>query len=289
MQYKLAVIGCPVEHSLSPKIHRHFAAVHGHDVKYDPLLAPHVFAQTADEFFDEGGFGCNVTVPYKLNAYEYVTELTPRAQLARSVNTIKLIGEKYGKRQFLGDNTDGYGLVYDLQRLNAPLKDGHVLILGAGGSCRGIVPCLADPALGLKAITIVNRSSVKGREIIDFLRANRQDLSPDLQLESIRYDNLDPFRDYNMIINTTSLSMENKLPPLHKDLTANCPFVYDLFYNREGDTIFTRSCRASGAASCHDGLGMLVGQAALAYELWTGVRPDIEKTLNYMRNYLING
>lgn len=285
MTFKLAVFGNPIEHSLSPLIHQHFASQYGQDITYERILVEHTFSDKANEFFAQGGFGCNVTVPCKLNAFAYVTELTNRAKIAQAVNTIKFQGYVDQKPQFLGDNTDGAGFFQDLQRLNCPLKGSNILILGAGGATRGILPCLMDYRTKVKSITVVNRTTAKVRKIFDNLK-EQIDVGSFLELKVSNYESVEPDMKFDVIINATSLSMNGELPKIPFEVYSNAKFVYDLYYTKEGETVFTQKARSLGVEHCYDGLGMLVGQAAKSYELWTGVLPDTENTINYIRTYL---
>lgn len=285
MTFKLAVFGNPIEHSLSPLIHQHFASQYGQDITYERILVEHTFAQKADEFFAGGGFGCNITVPCKLNALDYATELTPRAKIAQAVNTLKFTGFVNQKPQFLGDNTDGAGFFQDLKRLNCPLKGSNILILGAGGATRGILPNLMDYRTKVKSITVANRTTAKIRKIFENLQ-EQVDTGAFLELKACNYESLEPDMHFDVIINATSLSMNNELPKIPPELYSHAQFVYDLYYTKDGSTIFTNKARSLNVEHCYDGLGMLVGQAAQSYELWTGVLPDTENTINYIRSVL---
>lgn len=308
MSVKLAVFGNPIEHSLSPVIHQHFAQQLGQDVEYSKILVEQSFKQAADEFFAQGGTGCNITIPCKLEAKEYATALTPKAQLAQAVNTLKVERDESGKIiSVLGDNTDGFGLYTDLVRLNCPLENADVVILGAGGATRGIVPPLLHASTKINSVTIVNRTLEKAQEIA----AAGQEYIEKMQLEAKANGTFDSLKwptiqalsyaqlishcyfaapnhspAYNVIINATSLSLHDQLPPAEDVLYSNAQFAYDLYYSHAGSTIFTQHAKSLGVKESYDGLGMLVSQAALSYELWFGVRPDITKTIEYMREYL---
>ena len=287
MKIKLAVFGNPVAHSLSPLIHQHFAAQCGHAVSYDRILVDQDFASQVQAFYRTGAQGCNITVPCKLDAYALSTELTARASLAKAVNTLKFLGfdEDQQRLLALGDNTDGAGFFQDLQRLKFPLKQAKILILGAGGATRGILPPLMDKSAQVSSICLVNRTPAKALAILDDLHAQIAG-AEHLALSACSYDNLSPDRDFDLIINATSLSLHQKLPALPDALYRKASMVYDLYYTPTGTTVFTAHARALGVAQCVDGLGMLVGQAALSYQLWTGTLPDIQSTLTYMRTVL---
>lgn len=278
MTIKLAVLGNPVAHSLSPLIHHHFAQLLGHDISYERILVEDDFATQVRDFYLAKALGCNVTVPCKLQAYDLATELTERARIAKAVNTLKFMGMEGDKLQVLGDNTDGAGLFLDLQRLNCPLANSKILILGAGGATRGILPDLMR--LPAQSICIVNRTVTKGEDIISYLSTQ---LSSSVNLQVSSYEELTG--TYDIIINATSLSLHKELPKIADEIYQQAKFVYDLYYTQEGGTVFTSKAQALGVKHCYDGLGMLVGQAALSYQLWTGVLPDITKTLAYIRSF----
>lgn len=306
MSVKLAVFGNPVEHSLSPEIHKHFAKQSGQDLEYTKILVENDFKAAADQFFANGGLGCNITVPCKLEAKDYATTLTPRAQLAQAVNTLKAERDASGKiTALVGDNTDGFGLYTDLVRLNCPLEGADVVILGAGGASRGIVPPLLDPATKIKSVTIVNRTLEKAQEIasagqehINKMQAEAKSQGKECvcpTIQALSYAQLishcyfsAPTNTpaYGVIINATSLSLHGELPPAEDVLYRNAQFAYDLFYSHAGSTVFTQHAKTLGVKAAYDGLGMLVSQAALSYEMWFGVRPDITSTIEYMRQVL---
>lgn len=306
MSVKLAVFGNPIEHSLSPEIHQHFAKQLGQDLSYTKILVENGFKQSADAFFADGGAGCNITVPCKLEAKDYATNLTKRAQLAQAVNTLKAERDAAGNiTGFIGDNTDGFGLYTDLVRLKCPLKGADVVILGAGGATRGIVPPLLEPAAQVKSITIVNRTLEKAQEIADAGHAYIAKMQAETEsqgqtcsfptIQALSYAQLisqcyfstsENTPAFGVIINATSLSLKGELPPAEDVLYRNALFVYDLYYSHAGSTVFTQHAKSLGVKAAYDGLGMLVSQAALSYELWFGVRPDIGKTIEHMRQVL---
>lgn len=289
----LAVFGNPIAHSLSPLIHEFFAKQEGRQIIYEKRLVAGEFATSAAELFAHGGIGCNITVPCKVAAFHWVQEKTERALIAQAVNTIKKVQKEDGSVHYLGDNTDGLGLFTDLQRLNCPLNNARVLVLGAGGATRGIVPVLLH--LGqVQDLTIVNRTVSKAEEIMiytqQFAMAHPDALTirpieahdyASLEVQEVNENN-----HYDVIINATSLSMRGELPALKDDYFRHAKFAYDLFYTPQGQTVFTEHARQLGIDASFDGLGMLVGQAALAYELWFGVRPELAPTIEYMRKVL---
>lgn len=261
MTDRYAVFGNPIKHSLSPSIHSEFARQCEQDIDYQKILVDMGgFDKAAKEFFASGGKGLNITVPFKEDAYRFADELSERASAAEAVNT--LIALEDGTIR--GDNTDGAGLLWDLQeRLNWQLKEKNILILGAGGAVKGILlPLLnAKP----KKITIANRTVSKAAALVDKFSANGTLISCGLDINGDE--------NFDLVINGTAASLGGDLP--FKTLTAvdKTTAFYDLVYAKE-DTAFMSWARKSvGASSISDGIGMLVGQAAESFYLWRAVRP----------------
>lgn len=256
-----AVFGHPISHSKSPFIHRRFAEQTGQALTYAGQDVPaENFASEVKQFFATGGKGLNCTVPLKELAWQYATQLTPRARLAKAVNTLALQADG----GILGDNTDGMGLVKDLtDNHHIRLADSRILILGAGGATRGIV----GPLLEAKAaqITIVNRSVDKAEAIVSEFK----DLGA---LASADYAAL-AGKQFDLVLNATSASLSGELPPLAANLLVSGGSCYDLAYGNQ-PTPFVLWGRQNQAANSLDGLGMLVEQAAEAFLLWRGVRPQ---------------
>lgn len=265
------VFGNPIAHSKSPLIHSLFAEQTGQDISYLPLLAPlDGFTDTATEFFNNGS-GANVTVPFKEQAFALADQLSERAQRAKAVNTLKRLADG----SILGDNTDGAGLVNDLLNNHVVLAGKNILILGAGGAVRGVLePLLAqNPA----EVCIVNRTVEKAEQ----LAREFADLGP---MTACGYDWIDAPVD--IIINGTSASLSGDLPPLADSLIkAGDTVCYDMMYGKD-ITVFNRWAQQHGAARTLDGLGMLVEQAAEAFYIWTGVRPNPAPVLKQLRAQL---
>ncbi|MCO7609492.1 shikimate dehydrogenase [Pseudomonas chlororaphis] len=266
------VFGNPIGHSKSPLIHRLFAQQTGQQLEYNTLLAPlDDFAGAARDFFAQGR-GANVTVPFKEDAYRLCDSLTERAQRAGAVNTLS----KQADGRLLGDNTDGAGLVRDLTvNAGVSLKGKRILLLGAGGAVRGALePLLAQrPA----SVVIANRT-VEKAELLAELFA---DLGP---VSASGFDWLEESVD--LIINATSASLSGDLPPIASSLIEPGKTVcYDMMYAKE-PTPFCRWASEHGAALVLDGLGMLAEQAAEAFYLWRGVRPDSAPVLAELRRQL---
>ncbi|MCF7971054.1 MAG: shikimate dehydrogenase [Methylococcaceae bacterium] len=265
-----AVFGSPIKHSKSPRIHQFFAEQTQQDLEYRAVLVPaEQFEQAVNDFFfQEGGRGINCTVPLKELAWAYADKKTARAELSKAVNTLAL--QEDGS--ILGDNTDGIGLVTDLQKNNAILLTGKkILILGAGGASRGIIGPIQDELP--ETITIANRTVEKAQNLTtEFAHKGA--------INACRYADLAGL-SFDLIINATSASLSNDLPPLVDGLLKEQACCYDLAYANEA-TAFVRWAREQGALKSLDGLGMLIEQAAEAFYLWRGVRPMSEELIRLL-------
>lgn len=255
-----AVFGDPIKHSKSPRIHSLFAQQTQQDLDYVAQQVPaETFVTVANDFFANGGKGLNCTVPLKELAWQYADQLTERARLAKAVNTLA----KQTDGSILGDNTDGIGLVNDLIRNHQiQLAGKRILILGAGGATRGIILPLLDcqPA----QISIANRTVSKADALVaDFAAQGR--------LTALGYEAL-AGQQFDVVLNATSASLSDQLPPLPADLLAANACCYDLAYGNL-PTAFVKWGLVHGATQSLDGLGMLVEQAAEAFFIWRGVRP----------------
>lgn len=267
---RYAVVGNPIGHSKSPDIHRLFAAQTGQALTYDKILVEQgAFAEEVSAFFALGGKGLNVTVPFKEDACRYADELTGRAQVAGAVNTLMLRPDGV----VLGDNTDGAGLVADLMAQGWSIADKHVLLLGAGGAARGAVQPLLqrNPA----RLVVANRTPDKPRSIAAAFTG---------QIETSDYASLAD-QSFDLIINATSASLGGELPPLSPRLIAPETCIYDMMYSAQSTT-FLNWAREQGAMRLADGLGMLVEQAAEAFYLWRGVRPQTIPVIEALRTQL---
>lgn len=267
-----AVFGNPINHSKSPNIHRQFAEQTGQDMHYTKQLVNEgEFEKTVQEFFGQGGKGLNITVPFKLNAFEFAQKRTARAERAGAVNTLAQLSDG----TILGDNTDGIGMIHDMHNLGWELEGKRVLILGAGGAVRGILQPLLEenPA----QVIIANRTQSKAEE----LAKNFHDLG-DVQAKS--FEQLDG-EVFDLVINGTSASMQGELPPLPDNLLAENACCYDMMYGAE-PTIFLRWAKERGAAQLADGLGMLIGQAAEAFYVWRQIRPEVVPVITAMRRQI---
>lgn len=260
MTDKYCVFGNPIGHSKSPRIHAAFAFQAGQDIEYSAILAPvDGFADAVDAFIADGGRGANVTVPFKQEAFQLATRLTPRAELAGAVNTLV-----FNADEIVGDNTDGVGLIRDVTvNLRYPITGKRVLLLGAGGAARGVVGPLLDehPA----SVTIANRTVPRALALAEHF-AHLGPVSG-CSCESLAGQNFD------IVINATSASLSGKMPPLPEGIFAPGSLAYKMMYGL-GDTPFRVFARDQGAGMICEGLGMLVEQAAESFFVWRGVRPD---------------
>ena len=269
MSDRYAVIGNPIAHSQSPRIHALFAQQTGQDMVYDAILAPRDgFAATVFEFIAAGGRGANVTLPFKEEAHRLAASLSPRAASAGAVNTLDFSGPA-----IFGDNTDGAGLVRDLTvNHDCPIAASRVLLLGAGGAARGaLLPLLQQ---GPRALLIANRSADRARLLArEFSAAGRE-------IEGCGFDEL-AGRQFDLVIDATSAGLGDVPLDLPPGLFAPGSFAYQMVYGRQ--SAFLRQARADGAGRTADGLGMLVEQAAESFLLWRGVRPQTGPVLERLR------
>ncbi len=269
-----AVFGHPITHSKSPRIHALFADQTGQRLHYGAQDVPaEHFATEANRFFAEGGKGLNCTVPLKELAWRFADQLTDRARFGKAVNTLA----RQANGSILGDNTDGIGLVNDLTKNHGlKLTQARVLVLGAGGATRGILaPVLEQQP---DCIVIANRTIEKAQTIADeFRHLGKVTASEYADLAEQQFD---------VIINATSASLSGDLPPLPENTLNAGGYCYDLAYGNQPTAFVTWGNQHQARLSL-DGLGMLVEQAAEAFYLWRGVRPDtspVIELLNRERN-----
>jgi shikimate dehydrogenase len=253
-----AVIGNPIAHSKSPYLHTAFAKQCRQALKYEAILAPiDGFNATVQRFVQNGGRGANVTLPFKLDAFKLCDELTPRARAAGAVNTLT-----FDNNRIIGDNTDGCGLVTDIvKNAGIALHNKRILLLGAGGAARGVILPLLE--CQPSEIIIANRTMEKAQQLVD-------------EFKSFGTINCSTFADINgqfdVIINATSASIDSQLPPIPDSVYQPGSLAYDLMY-ADHPTPFLQHAAKQGAKT-RDGWGMLVEQAAEAFAVWRGVRPD---------------
>ncbi|WP_373975907.1 shikimate dehydrogenase [Chitinibacter sp. SCUT-21] len=271
------VIGNPIAHSKSPQIHAAFAAQFAGraevaDFAYDRLLAPiDAFAAAVAQFAENGGKGANVTVPFKEEAFRLSVARTDRAEAAGAVNTLKLLPDG----GLLGDNTDGAGLVADVLR-HIEVRGRRILLLGAGGAARGVIlPLLAQAP---QSLILANRTVAKAEQLIAHFQA-----ATTIPLAACEYAAIEG--EFDLVINATSASLGGERLPIANSIFAPNALAYDMMYGKD-ETPFLAQAREAGVSLRVDGLGMLVGQAAEAFEVWTGLRPDVEPVLAMMRAQL---
>jgi len=266
---RYGVIGYPVTHSRSPVIHRLFALQTGQDMQYELLqVAPEKLETAIRQFQRTGGKGLNITVPHKSEVTRLVDQMSERASTAGAVNTILFRGS-----EIYGDNTDGIGLLRDLDvNLGVNLDNANILILGAGGATRGIVSPLLEmrPA----SLRIANRTLGKAQALVDHFEAHGP-------ISACRFNIVPVHEPYDLIINATSAGLQGESPPYPDAAISENTFCYDLSYGLN-PTPFSVWAREHGAATSVMGWGMLVEQAAESFELWRGVRPDTAPVLKQM-------
>lgn len=267
-----AVFGNPIAQSKSPIIHAEFAKQTGQELQYTKELIPlDGFADAVKSFFSNpNGKGLNITVPFKVDAFNLVDELTPRAKIAGAINFIA----KQTNGKLLGDNTDGIGMVKDMLNLGWIIKNKRILILGAGGAVRGVLQPLLDQ--NPISITIANRTRSKAEELVQHFQSEI--------LRATEYSQL-AGHEFDLIINGTSASLHGDLPPLPEKILSSTACCYDMMYGAE-PTVFLKWAQKNGAAHIADGLGMLVNQAAEAFYLWRGVEPDAARVIELLREQL---
>jgi len=265
---RYAVIGHPVAHSLSPRIHAAFARQTEIVMEYVAIDAPDFEAALRD-FAVAGGVGANVTLPYKTQAAQACATLTDRARRAGVVNTLLRRDDTWH-----GDNTDGVGLVRDLtDRHRIDLRARRTLLLGAGGGARGVAPALLDAGIG--DLYVVNRTPERADALADML-AQPGRVHP-------RYvEDLGAIGEFDFILNATSAARGGTLPPLPMSLAGHRTLAVDLGY-ADAAFPFMAWARAAGCRDVVDGLGMLVEQAAESFQLWHGVRPDTDPVYAALR------
>ncbi len=262
-----AVIGHPISHSKSPLIHRAFAKQTQQAISYQAIDSPlDGFAATIEGLRLDGYKGCNVTVPFKFEAYKLCKQVTGRAQAAQAVNTLF-----FRDGVILGDNTDGVGLLTDLQQnLHCNLLFKKVLLMGAGGAAHGVVWQLFNAGVTL---VIANRNLEKAQQMA-------AEFAPYGTVFASRYDDLSG-KSFDLVVNATSSSLADDLPPLPEKLFNLDSLAYDMMYGQTSP--FLKFAEAQGAAKLADGSGMLVEQAAESFFKWRNVRPDTAPVLELLR------
>lgn len=266
---KFAVFGNPIAHSKSPQIHEAFAKQFGIELNYERILVEDDLFTALTAFYKNGGYGANITAPFKEQAFVLMHEITPRVQQAGAINTITFVDADHWR----GDNTDGIGLLRDLtQNCQIPIANQNILILGAGGATRSILASLlsANP----KQITIANRTLEKAKQLVQIFKS---------------YDNLMACsfaeltaHDFTLIIHATSAGVKGEPIDLPEKMIKNA-ICYDLTYGQAAQG-FLKWAQNKGARMCYDGLGMLVEQAAEGFYVWHQVMPETRSVIREIRN-----
>ncbi len=281
MTDKYAVIGNPIAHSKSPQIHKMFAEQTGQDISYEAILAPpDGFAATVERLRKAGYKGCNVTVPFKFEAFKLANDVSNEVidaidsgDKADAVNTLDFRNYKIASY-----NTDGIGLVNDIeQNLKVSLKNKRILLIGAGGAAAGVLHPLLEASQS--PLVIYNRTLKKATSLKKTVEQHDK-----FRLFSIKAVEFGGLRDeqFDVIINATSAGLTDSEIPLPATIFAPSALAYDMMYGRE--TPFMKFAREHGASVVADGLGMLVEQAAESFRIWRGIRPDTAPVIAALRN-----
>ena len=268
---RFAVIGNPVAHSRSPEIHQMFGRQCGITLEYEAVqVDPGGLLQAVRNLQARGFDGLNVTVPYKQEAYAIADRLSARARVATAVNTVRF----ESKERIFGDNTDGIGLLRDLEHnLSQLLRDACLLVVGAGGAVRGVLEPLlsAGPAM----LVVTNRTADRAFSLVGAFSSYGS-------IRAVPLDQLDG-QVFDVVINGTAASLTGERPALPDNLFASGSLAYDMVYG-DDRTPFLRWAQEQGADRVADGWGMLVEQAAASFELWHDVRPDTAPVLRSFRS-----
>jgi shikimate dehydrogenase len=272
MTDKYAVIGNPIAHSKSPLIHEAFAKQTNQDISYERILAPlDGFEVTVRDLIAQGYKGVNITVPFKIEAFDMVLP-SNRALDAGAVNTLRFLGT-----EIRGDNTDGLGLVRDIkQNFGISIANKRVLLLGAGGAAEGVLHPLLEESPTL--LVIANRTLEKASSMQKKVEGKNESCSYFLNAKA--FEDL-AGQQFDIIINATSTGLTDTALPIPNTIFAKGCLAYDMMYGRE--TPFMKQARENGAQVA-DGLGMLIEQAAEAFYIWRGVRPETQSVIQQMRN-----
>ena len=260
-----AVIGNPIEHSMSPEIHKCFASQFNlTNFSYKKILSEE--ATLKDDicnFFSNGGTGLNITIPFKFSAYSLCNRFDKTAKQCGSTNTLKI-----HKGEIIAYNTDGLGFIDDLEMKNIGFKNSNILVIGAGGSAMSICNSFLNCNQEVK-ISILNRTRSNVDNLINFFK--------DKKIEVHDHNN-----EYDLIINTTPISMSSEQISLPKDILSNNPICYDLFYSKS-KTLFQKWAYSHGVDQCYDGLGMLIQQAKHSFFIWNGLTPETSNLESKLR------
>ena len=267
-----AVIGNPIHHSLSPQIHRAFAKEAGLDIDYEAVLSPlDEFKNTIHKLIAKKLSGANVTLPFKKEAYELASEHSNHARIAQAVNTLE-----FKEDQIIGHNTDGIGLVRDLeQNLYLPLKSKKILLIGAGGAAEGAIYSILEKKPS--ELTLTNRTIEKSNVIQNKMDVHAKSFDVNLNVIEIAKC---PLQYFDLIINATSTSLNNADLDLNHKVFHEGSLAYDMMYGK--DSSFIREAQSQGSKTS-DGLGMLVEQAAEAFFIWHQIKPQTKSVIESLR------
>ena len=268
-----AVIGNPIHHSLSPQIHAMFAKEEGLLLDYEAVLSPlDQFQKTTQRLISQKLNGANVTLPFKKEAYQLATTHSQHARIAEAVNTLE-----FKDKEIIGHNTDGIGLVRDLeQNLNLNLKSKKILLMGAGGAAEGVLYSMLEK--NPLEITLTNRTIEKSNVIKNKMHAYATKLNVDLNVVEIAKL---PHQYFDVIINATSASLNEADLGLDNKVFHDQCLAYDMMYGKE--TLFIKQAKSQHARTS-DGLGMLVEQAAEAFYIWHHIKPQTTSVIDFFRN-----
>ena len=268
-----AVWGNPIAQSKSPLIQNKLAAQTHQAIEYIAKLGDlDVFEQQLLAFFEDGAKGCNITSPFKERAYQLADEYSQRAKLAEACNTLKKLDD--GK--LYADNTDGIGLVTDLQRLNWIHPNQRILILGAGGATKGVLLPLLQAQ---QNIVLANRTFPKAKELAERFQ-------PYGNIQAASMDAI-PLQTYDVVINATSAGLSGVTAPVDTEILKLGSAFYDMQYAKGADTPFIALCKSLGLTNVSDGFGMLVAQAAHSFHLWRGVMPDFVAVYEQLKKEML--
>lgn len=263
---RFAVLGNPIGHSKSPVIHNLFAQQFGHEIDYQALLVPVDGFQTfMHHLIAKQYIGCNVTLPFKEQAFAMATKLSERARLAEAVNTLS-----FQDGEIIADNTDGQGLVEDLCRLLGDIQGKSIVLIGAGGAAKGSVFPLLEA--GVSKIIVTNRTIEKAQAMVSrFYYPEKLTVVGLNDVEEISAD---------VIVNSTSSSINNDLPFESTRPFESAELAYDMFYKDELTAFEKKALSVNSQIKTANGIGMLVGQAAESYRIWHGKKPDIAQVIS---------
>ena len=270
-----AVWGNPIAQSKSPLIHRLFAKQTQQTMEYVAKLGDlDHFEQQLQAFFAAGAQGCNITAPFKERAYALAEEHSERAKLAEACNTLK----KLSNGKLYADNTDGIGLVTDLQRLDWIQPQQRILILGAGGATKGVLLPLLETQ---QQIVLANRTLEKAQQLADKFK-------PYGTIEAVAMDTI-PAQTYDLVINATSAGLSGYTASVDTEILRLGSAFYDMQYDKGSDTPFIALCKSLGLTNVSDGFGMLLAQAAHSFHLWRDVMPDFVEVYEQLNKVIDNG